>query len=80
MVRELGDGEAHSAAMAGVAALRLRWEAKEKAKKQNVAQGALGGVLGLQLPSSGPTWPGRSGRRRRAAPRGGEGLLLVGLL
>ena len=35
-------------------------------------RGALGGVLGLQLPSSGPTWPGRSSRRRRAAPRGGE--------
>ena len=34
--------------------------------KENVAQGALGGVLGLQLPSLGPMWPGRSGRRRCA--------------
>ena len=40
--------------------------------------GALGGVLGLQLSSYGPTWPDQAGGRRRAAPHGGEVLLPVG--
>ena len=37
-------------------------------------RGALGGMLGLQLPRSGLMWPSRSGHRRRVAPRGGEVL------
>ena len=63
----------------GVAALLLCFGRAEEQRKM-WHRGALGGVLGLQLPSSSPTWPGRSGHRRRAVPRGGEALLLVGLL
>ena len=63
----------------GIAALLLCFGRAEEQRKM-WHRGALGGMLGLQLLSSGPTWPGRSGRRRRATPRGGEVLLLVGLL
>ena len=64
-----GNGNDGSAAAAALLAMGERGGEGE-GRKRNVAQGALGGVLGLQLPSSGLTWPGRSGRRRRAAPRG----------
>jgi hypothetical protein len=60
-----------SAAMGSGGSAASAAEEKEGSEEMNWGTGgALGGVLRLVLALSGPTWPGRSGRRWRAAPRG----------
>ena len=72
-----GNGDGGTAAAAALLAAGER-RGEGEGRKRNVAQGALGGVLGLQLPSYGPTWPDQAGGRRRAVQRGTETLLPVG--